>query len=92
MLNRSQASPTLPRRSRGSHAIAKPSRHFGQQFWCADGPFHGKRSPYRGKRVQVKATLKATGRETIGEYRHTWRHLGNRQGYLHYYQWYGATS
>lgn len=66
-----------------------PSRHYKHQFWCVDGPFDGQRLDYRGKRVRLRVGVQPNGIVISGEYKHTWRHLGNRQGYEHYYQWYG---
>lgn len=99
MLNRLRTNAFPSMRPDPRHAISSlPSRHYKYRFWCVDGPFNGQRLDYRGKHVRVRVYLKPLGGNPgrpdektpiSGEYQHTWRHLGNKQGYEHFYQWHG---
>jgi hypothetical protein len=74
---------------------SKPSRHYGTEFWFIDGPFDGRKSGYRGRRVRVILGLierpKQRPTSVFGEYVHQSRPLGDKLGYEHYYQWFGPT-
>lgn len=70
--------------------ISKPSKHYGTDLWCYDGPMNGRMVQYRGKRIRI--TLEYHEVKATGEYVHMSRPVGNRQGYEQYYQWYGPTA